>query len=408
MSPKIVYGPWPTLAAARSFLSLLVKGTPLPSAALDPAVDRLAPRPPLSERPIAQWSIAQWPIAQWLMAHELGPLAYVRFQGLWPELGHALQADWYAAAAENQLHQENFNQIASAFAQQQIPLLVLKGAALAQTVYPDAACRPMSDVDLWVAPDRMDEAVAVMQRLGFDLLEKAERPTKLQLLSGGEIRFGRPDWVQGLVELHWSALAGWWLYHTAAVDMEGLWQRRVPLLTPVAETDTAVLAYQLDPEDTIIQLAVHIAVNHQFSGTLLRSLADIALTAVSRPINWQLLADRAKRWRVGTAVYCTLSLTHHLFDLPASEPARRQLRPPRLRRRLLGRLINPRKALNRADIRTSLARQLLLLLLVDRPRDRVRLIGRTLWPTAAWREARYGRPTSPFRHFWHVFRHWKI
>ncbi len=344
-------------------------------------------------------------LARWLLRHELGPLAYERWQEQWPELAQRLRADWYAATAENQLHQENLAQIGAVCDRRQLPVVLLKGSALAQTVYPDPACRPMSDIDLWVAPERMDEVVAFMPSLGFVNREKVERPTPLQALSGGEIAFYRPDWRQGLVELHWSPVGGWWQYHTADLDVAGMWQRRVPL---TAAADQAPFVFQLDPEDTIIQLAVHIAVNHQFSATLLRSLADIGLTAVSRPVNWQLLADRAKRWRVGTAVYLTLTLTDQLFDLPACAPARRHLQPGRLRARLLNRLINPHKALNRADLRSGLGRHLLLLLLVDRPRDMVRLIGRTLWPTAEWRKARYGRPTSFPRHLWYLLRNRQI
>jgi hypothetical protein len=340
-------------------------------------------------------------LAQWLITHELGPLAYSRFQGQWPELCQHLLADRYAAAAENQLHQENLDLIVATFARHQLPFVVLKGSALAQTVYPDPACRPMSDIDLWIAPERMAEAAALIVELGFYSTVKVDRPAQLQALSGGELGFGRAAWRQGRVELHWSAMAGWWLYHTAVPDVNGMWQRRVPLLLAA---DGSPVAYQLHPEDMVIQLAVHIAVNHQFSATLLRSLADIALTAVSRPLNWQLIADRAREWRVGTAVYLALTLTHQLFDLPASDAARRHLQPTRLRRWLLSQLVNPQTALNRADIRTSLARQLLLLLLVDRPRDMLRLIGRTLWPTAQWREARYGKPTSFPGHLWHLLR----
>jgi hypothetical protein len=383
MEVETAYGPWPDLVTARSFLSRLIK--PLSIATAKPM-----------DVPLPVGALADW-----LIAHELGPLAYRRWQGIWPELCQLLLADWYAAAAENQLHQENLNQITAAFANASLPVVVLKGSALAQAVYPDPACRPMSDIDLWVAPERMAKAAALMAKLGYYSLEKADRPMQLQALSGGELRFGRTAWQQGMVELHWSAMSGWWLHHTAVPDVNGMWQRRVPLLLAA---NGSPVAYQLDPEDMIIQLAVHIAVNHQFSATLLRSLADITLTAVSRPVNWQLVADRARNWRVGTAVYLALTLTHQLFDLPASESARSQLQPTRLRRWLLSRLVNPRTALSRADIRTSLARQLLLLLLVDRPRDMLRLIGRTIWPTAEWREARYGKPTSPLGHLWHIFR----
>jgi hypothetical protein len=383
MEVETAYGPWPDLVTARSFLSRLIK--PLSIATAKPM-----------DVPLPVGALADW-----LIAHELGPLAYRRWQGIWPELCQLLLADWYAAAAENQLHQENLNQITAAFANASLPVVVLKGSALAQAVYPDPACRPMSDIDLWVAPERMAKAAALMAKLGYYSLEKADRPMQLQALSGGELRFGRTAWQQGMVELHWSAMSGWWLHHTAVPDVNGMWQRRVPLLLAA---NGSPVAYQLDPEDMIIQLAVHIAVNHQFSATLLRSLADITLTAVSRPVNWQLVADRAREWRVGTAVYLALTLTHQLFDLPASDAARRHLQPTRLRRWLLSQLVSPQTALNRADIRTSLARQLLLLLLVDRPRDMLRLIGRTIWPTAEWREARYGKPTSPLGHLWHIFR----
>jgi hypothetical protein len=382
MGNRNAFGPWPDLAAARLFLSRLTD--------LSPAAEPL-----VAERPSVNM------LADWLVAHELAPLAYWRWQKRWPALAQQLQIDWFAAAAENQLHQENLNQIVAALTEQGIALVLLKGAALAPTVYPDLACRPMSDIDFWVEPEQMDRAAALMAQLGFTTTEKDVRPTRLQALAGGERRFARPDWKQGMVELHWSPMPGWWLYHTAVPDVNGMWQRRVPL-HPTAVSPPPV--YQLDPEDMIIQLAVHIAVNHQFSATLLRSLADIALTAVSRPVNWQLLADRAREWRVATAVYLSLTLTHYLFDLPASQPARRQLRPTRLRRRLLNRLINPQRALNRADLRTSIARHLLLLFLVDRPRDMLRLIGRTLWPTAEWREARYGKPTSFLSHLWHLLR----
>jgi hypothetical protein len=378
---KTVYGPWPDLATVCSFLGRLCRGTPAPVAGLSPAA-----------------------AARWLIEHELGPLAYVRFQAAWPALGQQLQADYFAAAAENQLHWENVRRITAAFANAGLPLVVLKGSALAQTVYPDPACRPMSDIDLWLEGERMAEAVDLMSGLGFQAQEKADRPLKLQRLSGGEIRFGRPHWVQGAVELHWSPMPGWWFYHTAVPDTAGMWQRRRPLSLVANGAETAGLICQLDPEDTIIQIATHIAVNHQFSGMLLRSLADIALTATARPVNWPLLAERARAWRLGTAVYLSLTLTDQLFDLPACRPACDHLRPGPLRRRLLARLVNARTALNRADIRTGLARQLLLLLLVDRPRDGLRLIGRTLWPTAEWRAARYGRPTGPLSHFWRLLR----
>jgi hypothetical protein len=45
--------------------------------------------------------------------------------------------------------------------------LVLKGASLARTVYPDPALRPMGDLDLLLPPDTIGDAVSALGRCGF-------------------------------------------------------------------------------------------------------------------------------------------------------------------------------------------------------------------------------------------------
>lgn len=48
-----------------------------------------------------------------------------------------------------------------------IDVLVLKGAALAHLIYDPPGLRPMSDVDLLVAPDRLQDAAGVLLELGY-------------------------------------------------------------------------------------------------------------------------------------------------------------------------------------------------------------------------------------------------
>ena len=47
-----------------------------------------------------------------------------------------------------------------------IPVL-FKGAVLAYTAYPDPACRPMGDLDLWIALEAMPPAQAALESLGY-------------------------------------------------------------------------------------------------------------------------------------------------------------------------------------------------------------------------------------------------
>ena len=59
-------------------------------------------------------------------------------------------------------------EILEAFQRASIDAIVLKGAALAWTIYPSPALRPMSDVDLLVPPAAARTAQLLLRRLGFE------------------------------------------------------------------------------------------------------------------------------------------------------------------------------------------------------------------------------------------------
>jgi hypothetical protein len=154
----------------------------------------------------------------------------------------------------------------------------------------------------------------------------------------------------------------------------------------------------------VIQLAVHQAISSQFAQRPLGSLLDVALAVRRWPVDWHIVASRAQSWRVGTAVWQVLSLAEALIGLSGVDIALNQLRPSPMRRRLLRRFVNAETIVAAADWRQSYGRQLLLLALVDRPRDMVRLMGRTVWPEPEWLAARYGPAASRSRHLWQIIR----
>ena len=59
-------------------------------------------------------------------------------------------------------------EVLEAFQQASIDTIVLKGAALAWTIYPTPALRPMSDVDLLVPPAAARTAQVLLRRLRFE------------------------------------------------------------------------------------------------------------------------------------------------------------------------------------------------------------------------------------------------
>ena len=370
--------PWSSLTAARAFLCFLVDGQ--------------------RRLPLDELTLDAHAAAEWLTEQGLAPLAFLRCRVGYPDLVPYLEGAAFSAVAGNSLRCQNLAQVAAAFQEAQLPLVLLKGAALVEGTYGGWEERTMSDIDLWLRPATMARAMRLMESLGFQSIEQAARPLSLQALAGGEVQYWRPHedgWrTQDLVELHLSPFPGWWLRRTAAIDTEGLWARLEPLKD----------AYQLSAEDTIIHLAVHLAVNHQFGRAVIRSLLDIAMTAQARQVDWKLVAQRARQWRVGVAVWLTLSLLEALFAVENVETALVQLRPSRARRRMLARFVTPTRLLEGADPRRSRARLLLLLLLVDRPQDMGYLAYRTIWPEDEWLEARYDQDGDHWQHLWRLVR----
>ncbi len=337
-----------------------------------------------ASRPDPAW--ADWLRGQGLAALVCHSLRRTGAFGRLPTvLAQPLAAAYYRAAADAELHTRELDAVLQALAAAGVAPVLFKGAALAHLVYPDPACRPMGDLDLWLTAAEMPAAIAALQAAGYRQHVKDARPVELQARREGEIQLAGTRPGQGLVELHYGVFAGEWLHRTAAVDAAGL-AARVMSVT-VAGRPARTLA----PEDAIIQLAVHLAVNHQMSYPGVRGLLDVCLLAHSHPPDWAAVSRRARAWRVGVAVWQVLSLADELLGLPGSASALAELRPAGPRRGLLARFVNPASLLAGRDITGGPARFAYQLLLVDRARDAARLLGRALWPEEAWLAARYGR-----------------
>jgi hypothetical protein len=379
---KRIAGPWPDVATARSFLGSLVA---LESLSSQEAVDLLG-----------QLECAA--LADWLIVEGLSPLAYARYRATWPDLTERLREDMFSAAAEIELNKRQLALIAPALVERGLRPVALKGMALALSVYPEETQRTMSDIDLMLPEGEMEAAGQVMVALGYRQHESVDRPLALQEMAGGEIQFYNRQ--RRLVELHWSPFAGWWVKRTTAIDDKAIWRRIAPLSPSLA---------QLDPEDTVIHLAVHLAVNHHFCAAAIRGFIDIAFAAQKRPVDWEIVVERAKKWRVATAVYAALDMADQLVGIPGIDVALRRLRPWAARRWLIGRLVTPAGVLARRDLAAERYRYLLLLLLTDRLWDILWLVWRTVWPEHDWLAARYGQPqTSRWQHLGYMLRYRRI
>jgi hypothetical protein len=93
--------------------------------------------------------------------------------------------------------------VTAAFDEARIPLLVFKGAVLAQQLYGDAGARGFSDVDLIVDPANAEAGEAVLRRLGYhetEPLTEGQRSTNRRFV--GESLF-LDDASGVLADFHW-------------------------------------------------------------------------------------------------------------------------------------------------------------------------------------------------------------
>jgi hypothetical protein len=364
------------------------------------------------------------PLDEWVAAHALGPaeIAWLNAQALSPfvyarlrETGalarltaegqEALRRAYYSAAIQAMVRESELIEVLDALGQEQVIPILFKGAALAYTVYPSPACRLMGDLDLWLTAEEMPRARAALERVGFAQRTRTRRPLALQAQYAGEVQMVRAQPPGSLVELHWGIFAGEWLKRTTATDVASV--RGRAQAGPRFEREGRPLpTLLLAPEDAMIQLAVHATVNHQLAAPWTRSLLDAALLVRRQGIDWAVVADRARAWRVATPLWAFLTLARELVGLEEADPALAALAPSLARRRVLSWLAAPRALLTMRNLTRGRARFVLLLSLIDRPSDMLRLFGRALWPETEWLAARYGeaRPATRLRHLLAAFR----
>lgn len=269
-----------------------------------------------------------------------------------------------------------------------VPVIPLKGAHLAATIYEDVALRQMTDIDLWIPRCQLDAARAAMRSLGYAAQSKPDRPLALQEALAGETQMFKDGAT--LVELHWNIFPGEWVRHTTHIDEREIWDRATPL-----DGDSL---RQLSPEDAIIHLCVHLAVNHQMSGIGLRTLVDLDCARRKWTIDWNVVAQRAQAWRVSAATWIVLNALAKLFGDPERQLPLRELVPSALRQSILKRFASPSMIANGLDLSRGPRRFPFLMALVDRPVDAIHLAWRALFPDRLWLTLRYdSADASPWR-----------
>ena len=86
-----------------------------------------------------------------------------------------------------------------------LPVLVLKGAALAETVYPERALRPMADIDLLIREEDLERAESRLRTVGYEVAHDPETKAELRARHHHWVfRSARADAGGIPIEVHWD------------------------------------------------------------------------------------------------------------------------------------------------------------------------------------------------------------
>ena len=272
---------------------------------------------------LEQLSNSEWDgLIQQSGRHGVAPLLYQRLESL--SSGTTIPASivqrlreiyLYSTWKNTQLYHE-LAKVLGILQDDNIPVIALKGAHLAEVVCGNIALRPMSDVDLLVKKTDLSRVEEKLLEMGYGPPERSsieEQCEKSHHLVG----FTKPGAAP--IEIHWTIELP---TSPFTIDVDGLWKRA----RPATIADVKVL--MLSPEDLLLHLCLH-ATYHHFFGYGLRPFCDISETIrhYQDEIDWEQIQRRIRQWGAGNCVYLTLLLARELLEAAVPDEVLNALKP---------------------------------------------------------------------------------
>jgi hypothetical protein len=214
---------------------------------------------------------------------------------------------------DNQLHIHHAGRWLDPLGRAEIPVMVLKGMALAQDVYPDVGCRPMSDVDVLVPSPQFDAALARLVEAGW--IGADGRRVDRALHVRHALPLVHPE--GGHIDLHHSPGTPFMGGARRGVSVPEMWAARRP--ARLGDRPVTVPA----PEDLLLTVIVHGLTSFFVwsSRWVVDSIVLLRSTEPDREVDWERLAEQARRHHVVLPARSALRYLVDAFDAPVPPDA---------------------------------------------------------------------------------------
>jgi hypothetical protein len=248
---------------------------------------------PAPARPPLEVADVRWPVvALVLSVRSLTGLALAAAEDGWLRISNEAMADLVERHRTQMAHALSLERIllrvGDAFERHQVPFVVLKGPALAHSLYPDPSWRPFGDLDLLVRTPDWRTACSILADLGF----RRELP---EPAPGFDERFGKAATHTGAggqqLDLHRALVLGPF----------GVWIRPEELFDEVWEFHLGGRTFlRLSDTALLLHAAVHASLG--WAEPLPIPIRDVAQVALAGEVDHARLAHLARRWHLAAVL----------------------------------------------------------------------------------------------------------
>jgi hypothetical protein len=252
-----------------------------------------------------------------------------------------LQQARMETVARNLCMRSELPRVVAALGEEDIPVMVLKGAALIETAYEDPSLRPMLDLDILVPEQEIEQAHRVIQRLGFTAV--SQTPAGAASMRRHSHQFPALVSNDGRVgiDVHRHLLD---LDHPLSFDLSGMWDRA--RASPLGGAHLVPAA-----EDLLVHVALHSSASRLWrSDGALGQLGDIAWLVEHDPVDWDLVSAGVRRDRLAGPVFLSLLLAREVLGVGVPSDLLADLRPRSFRVGLARRCIADRVLADRPTL----------------------------------------------------------
>jgi Uncharacterised nucleotidyltransferase len=265
-------------------------------------------------------STPDWPgVAQTAEREGIAPLVYGALKVLGrsaeppPAEQARLRQAYLRADTGNWLAYEELGGLLPALAEAQAPVVLLKGCALAATLYPEPGLRPLGDLDLLIPRAGIERAEAALAGRGFHVSAELAQDfgarylqEKIYLRHGG-----RP----AQVDLHWHLTS--MPYYRRRIPIDWFWERAM------AQEVAGAPALVFTPAAQLLHLSLHFALHHWADRMLWSFDLALLLTRAAEALDWDEALGAARAFGLTQAVQTSLERVQTAWGAaPPAEAAR--------------------------------------------------------------------------------------